>query len=150
MNGMNVFFHLASALGACALVFLLLRAQRQRDFLRALMAGAAPDAGRPRRVVVETPGVFLGRFAEALGVPLDVGEDQALPPRRIMPEVLAELYLKVGLTLIRCGRSGDALRLELHVKAAGEHPSAAELARALGDGVEVAIVLPGGPSSGGD
>jgi len=144
MNGMNVFFHLASALGAGALIFLLLRVQRQRDFLRALMASVAPDAGRIRRVVVEAPGAFLGRFAAALGVPLEAEEDKALPPRRITAAALAELYLKAGLTLIRCGRSGDVLHLELHVKAAVEHPSAAELARALGDDVEVAIVLPEG------
>ena len=142
MSGMNLVFHLVSALGAVVLVYLLLKVQRERDFARELLLALG---ARRAKVHVEAPRVFLGRFAETLGVPFEADEAKGgQAPCRIAPGPLVDLFLRAGIGLIRCKEAGGGkgLEVELEVPAdrlaavAGSEP---RLAAALG-GARVSLV----------
>jgi hypothetical protein len=138
MNGINLFFHLASALGALLLVHLFLKTQRQRDLLRELLSSQRASSA-PRRVHVESPASFLTRFAAALDIPFD--GTSAGAPKRIAPAPLTDLFLRAGIALIRCEEKDQSLRVELHLAKGGAPQSMNEtVAAALGGGVEVALV----------
>ena len=146
---MNLFFHLASAVCALLLVGLLLKAQRQRDLLRELLV-TQRAASAARRIHVEPAGAFLARFAAALGIPFDGAVGGA--PRRIVPGPLTDLFLRSGISLIRCEETaGKSLRVELHVAAGGASTDAQQaVAAAFGGEVEVALVTApdGAPANG--
>ena len=159
MSGMNVIFHLVSALGAVLLVYLLLRAQRERDFLKDLLGAAGTRRGphgtesrgvvQRGRVHVEPPVAFLERFAGALGVPFESDEGALSPvPRRIAAGPLVDLFLRAGIGLIRCRKAdGQGLLVELELAASADaFPRGdleARLAAALGGEAVRVVILPG-------
>lgn len=138
MGGMNLMFHIGSALALVLLVYLALEFKRQRDLMRELMSGARKSEGKAR-VYVETPAALLARLAKALGFETQGESPKGLAPRRIDPRPLVELFLDAGIDLLKWADGGT---LEIHCKGSSKASDVLQkqLVDALGGDVRVKIM----------
>lgn len=135
-GGINLMFHVGSALALVLLVHLVLEFKRQRDLMRELLRGLRPGVGRAR-VYVETPAGFCTRLAKALDIEVQGDTPSNMPPRKIDPRPLMELFLNSGIDLLRW--AGSTLEIHSRGVAPATHAWQEKLANALGDGVDIKI-----------
>ncbi len=112
MGSINGVVHLAVALLFLILAYLLVRGYRDREFLRRFLHGQLQ-----KRVYVDWPLVFLGRFCSALDIPLSgEGSRTVGQPKRLLAEVLFESLLLYGIDAIQYSVDVDhTIRVTLHV-----------------------------------
>jgi hypothetical protein len=99
MIGMNVIFHLGSALLIGGLIYLWLRALAERDLFR-LVTGASANP-RIRKFKLAAPAKFLAEFCGLLQIPLENSASSDGMPQRVDLQPLGELLLSPRPTLIR-------------------------------------------------
>ncbi len=135
-GGVNLMFHVGSALALVLLVHLALEFKRQRDLIRELLT-VQRRGDRKARVYVETPEAFLARLGKALAIEVEGDSQKGLAPRKIDPQPLIELFLSGGIDRLRWAGS------TLEVMSRGAHGAGSDwqkkLAGALGDGVSIKI-----------
>ena len=144
----NTVFHLASLLFFVVLIWLTMRAQRDRAFILRLLLTQRRHVPQSRIEVV-APSVFLRRFAAALNIPFVGGGPAGELPVRVNSALFTEIFLQSGISLIRCTstRAGASpglvveLQTELPVTALG---LAQRLQQALGGHVSVQLLSPEG------
>lgn len=136
-GGVNLMFHVGSALALVLLVHLVLEFKRQRDLIRELLVVQRRGDARAR-VYVEAPDAFLARLGKALGIAIEGDSQKGLSPRKIDPKPLFELYLSGGIERLRWAGA------TLEVSSRGASGTGADwqkkLADALGDGISVKIM----------
>jgi hypothetical protein len=95
----NLIFHGAAAIGLVLLIFIAIRLQKDRDFLReTLLLGAKAKSAR-KRLVVDWPANFIHRMCRAFGIPLSTCVNARTgEPRKIAAEEILHVYLECGFT----------------------------------------------------
>jgi len=142
----NTVFHLVSLLFFGVLIWLALRAQRDRALILGLLLSQRRHASLSR-VEVAAPSVFLRRFAAALNIAF-VGDGPAGElPVRVNSALFTELFLQSGLSLIRCkstmAGSSPGLLVELRTEDSVTALGMVErLSQALGGRVVVQLLPP--------
>ena len=147
MEGMTFVFHAASALTALGLGWALMKARSQEQFLIRLLRAVN---GSARPVDVAAPREWLRRFAAALGISFEDTASYDLPPRRMQGWVLMEVFLRHGITLIRCSSTPSPasaatlfVQLTLTSTSGTSDTLVRDLIAALGDGIEIQFVESG-------
>ena len=129
-SGVNLMFHIGSAVALVLLVHLALEFKRQRDLIRELLGSRA-------RIYVEAPAAFLHRLGKALGIEVEGEAGKELRPRRINPQPLMELFLSGGIDVLKW--TGDTLEIRSRAAPGAHNDWQKKLAGALGDGVSIKI-----------
>lgn len=137
MGGIDLMFHLASALVLVGLVHLAFEYKRQRDLVRELLI-VQRRANAVGRVYVEAPAAFLGRMAKALDIDMEGQLDPAVAPRRIDAKPFMDLFLQAGIELIRF--AGTSIEIRSAAPRGSEQDWQRRLSDALGDGVSVQLL----------
>jgi hypothetical protein len=97
---MNLVFHIVAVLVLLLLVWLQNKAQKQRNVLRSIVRSNF-DKSSLKIVRVSWPQVFLGEFADSMGIPFDVLTDvKAIKPRRIDEYFFYQFSLKYHILRI--------------------------------------------------
>ncbi len=129
-GGVNLMFHVGSALALVLLVHLALEFKRQRDLIRELL-------GRRARIYVEAPAAFLDRLGKALGIEVEGEAGKGLAPRKIDPQPLMELFLSGGIDVLKW--AGNTLEIRSRAAPSARNDWQKKLADALGEGVSIKI-----------
>lgn len=100
MIGLTLVFHIFSAVCIVALVYWIVRLQRQVQFSQTLWQGAIPGANQ--RVYVDWPSKFLQGFCLVLGCKFS-DQSKASKPSRIDQQAWVKFHLSFGILAVKIG-----------------------------------------------
>lgn len=114
---MNAVIHLFAGLGGIVLAVLWIRTRHQLNFARTLLLSQKTNEDQ-QRVLVSTPLDFLKQLSAVLGINLEVDTVGSGRHGRMNPRVWTEIFLRHGITLIRCIKvnGSDDLVVEVELK----------------------------------
>ena len=114
---MNAVIHLFAGLGGIVLVLVWIRTRHQLDFARTLLLSQKSNEDQ-QRVLVSTPLAFFKQLSSVLGITLEVDAASSGRHGRMNPRVWTEIFLRHGITLIRCieVNGSDDLMVEVELK----------------------------------
>lgn len=138
---MNAVIHLFAGLGGIVLAVLWIRTRHQLNFARTLLLSQKTNEDQ-QRVLVSTPLDFFQRLSDVLGINLEVDAAGSGRYGRMNPRVWTEIFLRHGITLIRCIKvnGSDDLVVEVELKQGAEDATLVERLQAATGGM-VAIRL---------
>ena len=114
---MNAVIHLFAGLGGIFLAVLWIRTRHQLNFARTLLLSQKNNEDQ-QRVLVCTPLDFFKQLSAVLGITLEVDAAGSGRHGRMSPRVWTEIFLRHGITLIRCSKvnGSDNLFVEVELK----------------------------------
>ena len=138
---MNAVIHLFAGLGGVVLAILWIRTRHQLNFARTLLLSQKTNEDQ-QRVLVSTPLDFFKRLSAVLGITLEVDAAGSGRHGRMNPRVWTEIFLRHGITLIRCMKlnGSDDLVVEVELKQGADDAALAARLQAATGGL-VAIRL---------
>lgn len=104
MFGATLVFHVASAIFIAALLYKLIRGQKQAERLRELVA--ATSRWQAAKVTIEWPPRYIAELCAALAIPFvqgDEGAGNGQQPAKVRAGQFMSLYQKVQITHVQLG-----------------------------------------------